>query len=140
MSNPANDRSIESAIDRRVALRHCRVEEHGIVSARVRPGHDVSLIDVSAGGALVEGRYRLLPGASVELQLETSQLTAGVRGRVVRCSVSRLRSTSVCYRGAIAFDRHLPWFVDDESAGYAVPTSERRPGGPGRADATHHVL
>lgn len=139
MSQPAND--LESTpMDRRVALRHHHVEEHGIVSARVRPGHDVTLIDVSAGGALVEGRYRLLPGANVELQLETSQRSAAIRGRVVRCSVSHLRSTSVCYRGAIAFDRHLPWFVEDESAGSAVPTSERRPGGPEREHATPQIV
>jgi hypothetical protein len=120
--------------------RRRRVGEHGIVSARVRPGYDVLLINVSAGGALVESWHRLLPGAIVELHLETSERRTAVRGRVLRCAVSRLRSTSVCYRGAIGFDRHLPWFADDESAGYAVPTSERRPGGPGRAEATHHVL
>ena len=140
MSQCPDDRSNDATIDRRVALRHRRVEEHGIVSARVRPGYDVSLIDVSAGGALVESGYRLLPGARVELQFETSRLSAAVRGRVVRCSVSQLRSTSVCYRGAVAFDRHLPWFVDDGSAGYAVPTCESRPGGPAREHATPQIV
>jgi hypothetical protein len=130
----------DPAVDRRCARRRCRMDEHGIVSARVRPGYDVLIIDVSVGGALVESRHRLLPGAIVELHLETPQRQTAVRGRVLRCAVSRLRSTSVCYRGAIGFDRHLPWFADDESAGYAVPTSERRPGGPERADATHHLL
>jgi len=127
------------AADRRRTRRR-RVDEHGIVSARVRPGYDVSLINVSAGGALVESRHRLLPGALVELHLETPERRTAVRGRVLRCAVSRLRSTSVCYRGAIGFDAHLPWFADDESAGYGVPTSERRPGGPGRAGATQHIL
>jgi hypothetical protein len=130
----------DPAADRRCAhRRHC-TDEHGIVLARVRPGYDVLIIDVSAGGALVESRHRLLPGATVELHLETPQRQIAIRGRVLRCAVSHLRSTSVCYRGAIAFDRHLPWFADDESAGYAIPPSERRPGRPGRADATHHLL
>ena len=139
MSDPSIDCPVDSAIDRRGAARLCHVEEHGIVSARVRPGYDVCLINVSTGGALVESPYRLLPGAAVQLQLDTPQRSAAVRGRVLRCCVSSLRSTSVCYRGAIAFDRHLPWFVDDESDGYAVHTPERRPGGPGRAGATPRI-
>jgi hypothetical protein len=88
------------------------VEEHRIVSACVRPGHRARLIDVSAGGALIETNHRLLPGTSVELQVQTGTERATVRGQVLRCSVVRVRPTWVCYRGAIAFDRHLPWFVD----------------------------
>jgi hypothetical protein len=63
-----------------------------------------------------------------------------VRGRVLRCAVCRLGASSVCYRGAIVFDRHLPWFEDDAGNGYGVPSSERRPGGPRRADATPQVV
>ena len=125
--------------DRRRASRRRHVEEHGIVAARVRPGRDVSLLDVSAGGALVETASRLLPGSAVELHLESRDRRVAIRGRVIRCAVSRLRSTTVWYRGAIIFDRHLPWFVDDDAAGYAIPSAESRPGGPGRVDATHHV-
>ncbi len=125
--------------DRRRERRRDRVEEHGIVSARVRPGQDVSLLDLSASGALIEG-CRLFPGAAVELHLESPQRRVAVRGRVLRCAVSRLRSSSVCYRGAISFDRHLPWFVEDEPLGYAVPTAESRAGGPDRAPATPNVL
>lgn len=139
MNDSPWDRTVATN-DRRATHRFAHVDEHGIVSARVRPGYDVSVINVSAGGALVESGYRLLPGVVVELQLERAQRSATARGRVLRCSVSRLRSTSVSYRGAIAFDRHLPWFVDDDSAGYVVPTAERRPGGPGRAAATPQIV
>jgi hypothetical protein len=89
------------------------VEEHGIVSTSVRPGHRARLIDVSAGGALIETSQRLLPGTSVELLVEKNTDRANVRGRVLRCAVVRLRPTWICYRGAIAFDRHLPWFVEE---------------------------
>jgi hypothetical protein len=41
------------------------LEKHGIVSACVRPGYRARLIDVSAGGALIETSHRLLPGTSV---------------------------------------------------------------------------
>jgi PilZ domain len=100
-------------IDRRTIRRLHRVEEHRVVAARVRPGHRAHLVDVSAAGALIETSYRLLPGTSVELHLETETTHARIRGRVLRCAVVRVRPSSVCYRGAIAFERDLPWFVDD---------------------------
>lgn len=99
--------------DRRGTRRLEAFEEHRIVSACVRPGHRARLIDVSAGGALIETSHRLLPGAPVELQVETGTDRARIRGQVLRCAVVRLRPTWVCYRGAIVFDRHLPWFVDE---------------------------
>lgn len=105
MSNGLSDRRGMRRLDGR--------EAHGIVSACVRPGHHARLIDVSAGGALIETSHRLLPGASVELQVATGTDRTSVRGHVLRCAVVRVRPTWVCYRGAIAFDRHLPWFVAD---------------------------
>ena len=101
----------EGPPDRRGMRRLEVVDEHRIVSARVRPGHRARLIDVSAGGALIETSHRLLPGTSVELQVDTGTDRASIRGQVLRCAVVRVRPTWVCYRGAIAFDRHLPWYV-----------------------------
>ena len=109
--------------DRRTSPR-TGIEEHGIVSARVRPGHRVAVIDVSAGGALIEGANRLLPGAAVDLQIETVHRRTALRGRVLRSAVIRLRSSSVCYRAAIAFDRQLPACIDDRSTEYEVPVGE----------------
>jgi hypothetical protein len=103
----------DSPSDRRGMRRLEALEDHGIVSACVRPGYRARLIDVSAGGALIETGHRLLPGTSVELQVETGTDRARIRGQVTRCAVVRVRPTWVCYRGAIAFDRHLPWFVED---------------------------
>ena len=97
--------------DRRITPRLCRPEAHGIVTARVRPGHGARLLDISACGALIETAYRLLPGASVELHVETEHDRACMRGRVVRCTVVRLCSTLVSYRGAIHFEHRLPWLL-----------------------------
>jgi hypothetical protein len=112
--------------ERRAARRLDQPVEHRIVAARVRPGHDVALIDVSAGGALIETDRRLLPGSVVDLQLATRDAQVAVRGRVLRCSVSRLRAHSVSYRGAIGFDRHLPWFSQrgDVAAGSGLQGGE----------------
>ncbi len=128
----------DSSNDRRRERRRPGGEDLGIVSARVRPGFDVELIDVSSGGALIESARRLLPGTTVELHLAMHDRRVAVRGRVLRCSVSRLRPSSVCYRGAIGFDRRLPWLSDDD--GYGVHSGEVRPGVPARAEATPQVL
>ena len=98
--------------ERRGTRRLETMEEHGIVSARVTPGYHARLIDVSAAGALIETTHRLLPGRDIELHVETSIDRASIRGQVVRCAIVRVRPTWVCYRGAIVFERHLPWFVD----------------------------
>ena len=123
--------------DRRSTRRQCQLEEHGIVSARVTPGRRARLVDISAGGALLETIQRLLPGTSVELQVESDTRRTRVRGRVLRCAVVRVRPTFVCYRGAIRFDRHLPWF---DASGYRVPSVDARSAGPFRADATPEVI
>jgi len=98
------------------------------VSARVRPGKRIIIVDVSARGALVEASHRLLPGIAVDLQLETAHRHITVRGRVLRCHVARLRASSVSYRGAILFDCDLPWLVDAECDGYSVHAPESHPG------------
>ena len=117
-----------SSSERRRNRRLARPEEHRIVSARIRPCYDVSVIDVSTGGVLVESDRRLLPGASVELHLRSNQRSEIVRGHIVRCAVARLHANAVRYRGAIAFDHNLLWLVEQAVAGYAVPSSETRPG------------
>jgi hypothetical protein len=123
--------------ERRHERRH-RIEDHGIVTTAVRPGHCACLVNVSAGGALIETGYRLLPGSSVELHMEAKQGRTTVRGRVLRCAVVRVHANAVCYRGAIVFERHLPWLQDGD--GYRVPTPECRSGLPERADATQELL
>ena len=123
--------------DRRLTRRHADSDAHGIVSTRVRPGHRAKLIDVSAGGALIETTHRLLPGTSIELHVETRSHRTNVRGRVLRCAIVLVRPSWVCYRGAIGFDRHLPWLLD-ESGG--AGDGSVRSGVPARATATPEVI
>src|SRR5262245_49196012 len=122
--------------DRRVTRR--RSHEHGIVRVRVRPGHLATVVDVSAGGVLVETEHRLLPGSSVELQLEREHHREKLRGRVVRCSVVPVRPEGVFYRGAPAFDRPLPRVSEDDW--YDVPNVEKRSGTDFRAPDTRGLV
>jgi hypothetical protein len=125
--------------DRRASPRS-GIEQHGILSARVRPGHRVAVIDVSAGGALIEGANRLLPGAAVDLQVETIHDRTTLRGRVLRCAINRLRSSSVGYRAAIAFDREFSALVDNRSTEYQVPVRETPPAHAPRVDPTQETV
>jgi hypothetical protein len=97
----------DSSLERRTHPRHHGVETHGIVQMRIRPGHGATLLDVSAGGALIESTYRLLPGTSVELQVDTADRRVCIRGRVLRCAVVRVWPTVIRYRGAVGFDGRL---------------------------------
>ena len=112
---------ISGLADRRRAPRHHRVEDHGVMSTRVRPGHRAMLINISAGGALIETLHRLLPGSNVDLYVERNNYRASIRGRVLRCVVSRVHASAIHYRGAVRFDRCLPWFVEPERVDATQP-------------------
>ncbi len=96
-------------IDRRQGPRRTSVDEHGVISTRIAPGHHARLIDVSSSGALVDTPARLLPGRSVEVRFATRHQQIAVRGQVVRCAVARLEP--VVYRGAVRFERPIALFA-----------------------------
>ena len=100
--------------DRREGPRLRSDVDHRIRGVRIRPGHSATLVDVSARGALVETSRRLIPGTHVELHIDLGPShRIVVKARVLRSTVSRLCASTVAYRGAVLFDRHLPWFVDE---------------------------
>jgi hypothetical protein len=83
---------------------------------RLRTGRELDVINVSNGGALVEGTARLLPGTHVDVHVVTRDGRVLVRSRVVRAYVSYLTGELVRYRGALAFERQV-----DTAAGYDFP-------------------
>lgn len=108
-------------LERRRERRRVSSVEHGVLTARVRPGHTVVLIDISTHGAQLETERRLLPGASVDLLLALQVGGLVVRSRVLRCSVSRVESSGVRYRGAVTFEHRIWWSRTPE---YALPRCE----------------
>jgi hypothetical protein len=101
-----------AAIDRRREPRRCGFEEHGVHYARVRPGIDVRLLDVSAEGAAIETAYQLLPGRRLILQLTFANGAVAIRSCVSRCTVSHASAERVAYRGGLVFERRLRWIID----------------------------
>ncbi len=96
-------------MERRRAPRVTDLGGHWLSSARVWPGRDVSVVNLSPGGALIEGEARLIPGMHIELQLAHPGGRVLVGGRVLRCYVSSLTPAGgVWYRGAVMFEQPLP--------------------------------
>lgn len=91
--------------------------------ATLRPGTDITLIDVSAGGALVQAPRPLRPGARVHLQIGIASRRVAIAAHVLRCAVWSLDPLDgVTYRGALKFDQRVDWqWADPTRRVQAVP-------------------
>jgi PilZ domain-containing protein len=122
-------------IERRAAARIKMYGLHPVPSIRIRPGHEAAVVNIAAGGVLVETERGLPPGASVELQMDINLRRSVMRGRVLRCAVAQLHASGIRYRSAIAFERRLAECIDPP--GYSVPAASSAEDREARADATH---
>lgn len=73
--------------------------------ARLLPGGEVDVLNVSETGLLVEGRSRPVVGTVVSIRLQGSRLKR-LEGRIVRSRVSTIhRDGTLSYESAIEFDQ-----------------------------------
>jgi hypothetical protein len=111
-----------SLTDRRTDVRY---EPAGgdLTRATLRPGCAVSVVDLSAGGALVQAGQPLRPGARVHLQLVTTRQAFGLVAVVLRCAVWTLHGEhGAIYRGALKFDERCHAFREPQTPhGSPVP-------------------
>jgi hypothetical protein len=105
--------------------------------AILRPGYAVSLVNLSCGGALIEGPRPLRPGARVHVQLVTGDRRLGIGAQVLRCAVAALDSRrGVRYRGALKFDHRFEALWEAATLeGYRLPGEE-----PALGRAAGHTL
>lgn len=97
-------------IDRRVDARF-EPPPQAEARATLRPGCRIALIDVSAGGTLIEAPRPLRPGASVHLQVTTAGRRLAIGAHVLRCAVWALDPLDgVTYRGALKFEHRIEWW------------------------------
>jgi PilZ domain-containing protein len=115
---PAADRRIADrrgsdrrASERRTSLRRPLDSVPSIAEVRVQSKR-VDVIDVSAGGLLIVGSQRLLPGVPNQLEIVLGSGPLRVSCRVIRSEVAQLSLVGIQYRSAIAFDQRLD-FIDD---------------------------
>jgi hypothetical protein len=100
------------------------------VRATLRPGCLVSVVDLSAGGALVEAPRPLRPGGRVHLQMVAGQRTFSLAAHILRCFVWEIDPyQGVRYRGALRFD-HACDLVGATASRNGSHDVERRAGAP----------
>jgi hypothetical protein len=100
---------------------------------RLRTGRELTVINISVSGALLEGATRLLPGTRAEVHVVTRHGRVLVRTRVVRSLVWRLEPDVVWFRTALAFDTDVDIEAHgDRTEGNPVPGEFRgNEAGPG---------
>lgn len=86
----------------------------------MRAGPELSVIDISDTGALVEGDTRLLPGTRIDVHLITRTGRLLVRSRVVRAHVCLLQPNRIGYRAGLAFDQPVDTRLSSDSPAHVV--------------------
>jgi hypothetical protein len=112
---------LKTGRERRAYLRHRQQDLQWVRLARLRFGQSVSLVDLSAGGALLDSPVALGPNSVLALEIIGGGLDAVVPFRVLRCEVGELTAAGLTYRGACEFTRPL------ELPGFATQAPLRLP-------------
>ena len=105
-------------MERRRGARRIPSAGEPLAYARLRTGHQLTVIDASNWGVLTESTERLLPGRHLDVHVVTPDGRVLVRGRVARAYVCLLQSDAIHYRAALAFDRP----IDTEACACAAPS------------------
>jgi hypothetical protein len=104
-------------VERRAWPRIATAACSGLARGKLRPGRPAQIVDVSAGGALIETEWRLLPGTRVEFQMGEPVALYSVKARILRCHVALLDRERIRYRGALMFEEQLPFGGNEQPAG-----------------------
>ena len=92
-------------MERRHSVRRTPGAQESLGRVRLRTGPELSVLNVSDVGALVEGKVRLLPGVRLDIHVIARDGRVLVRSRVVRAHVSAISADGIHYRGAVSFDQ-----------------------------------
>jgi hypothetical protein len=124
-SPPIDQQAVGSPGAERRAHRRLTVSELSWLShARIKYGPDVSLIDLSVGGAQIETTSNPpQPGSTVVIELAAGERTWPVPARVLRCHIASL-APHATYRGAVAFKRPFDF---EEIAGVVQHNIDAQP-------------
>ncbi len=102
----ALDVSMEPGENRRLHERLKASELRLLRGARIKYGADIRVLDISAGGLLLETSKQLAPDANVVVELLGPESPILVPSRVLRCRAASLGEI-LKYQGACAFKRPL---------------------------------
>lgn len=96
---------MEAAGERRARDRARPTMSAWTARAILRPGHEVTVVNIARGGLLIETRTRVLPGTRVDLQLLGDGGKQPAVGKVVRCRLLGL--SPLRYEAAIELEEEL---------------------------------
>ena len=113
--------------------RRLRASEAGVVrQARLLPGGDADILNISNTGLLVENKSRLPIGSSVNVRVQGSAVM-GIEGHIVRSRVSAIhRDGTLSYETAIEFDH--PQSIDGVDPEPPRPKRAKRAASSGEDD------
>ena len=102
---PNHDAAGSSMQNRRAHRRQVVAHLSWLDNVRVKYGPEVTLLDLSPGGAQVEtAGYPLQPGSAIVLELKAGGKLTSVPAQVIRCQLASL-SPIPTYRGSVRFKR-----------------------------------
>jgi len=93
--------------ERRLAARRVPDAADTLARLRLRAGRELTVVEISDTGALVESSGRLLPGTHVEVHVVTRDGRTLVRSRVTRAWVFAVAADALRYRAALVFDTRV---------------------------------
>ena len=113
--------------DRRLDTRFAWAQA-GVSRATLRPGCSVRIVNLSAGGALVQAGRPLRPGARVHVQLVTAVRSFALVARVLRCAVWMLDPhDGATYHGALQFEERCELLWEPKTLpGSTLPVTSGR--------------
>jgi hypothetical protein len=125
----ALDVSLDPAENRRAHERLRASDLRWLRGARIKYGADIRVLDISAGGMLLETSSQLAPDANVVVELIGPESPILVPSRVVRCRTASLGEI-LKYQGACVFKRPLSIPELTRRAGPAQDAPAARPAAP----------
>ena len=111
--------ALGSESNRRLHERLKANELHWLRNARLKYGAAIRVVDISAGGMLLETEKALAPDANVVVELTGPDSPILIPSRVLRCRASSLGDV-LTYQGACAFKR--PLAIAELTAKHVAPS------------------
>jgi hypothetical protein len=100
------DIATDTGVNRRLHERLKASDLDWLRGARLKYGADLRVLDISAGGMLLETEKALAPDSSVVVELTGTESPILIPSKVLRCRAASL-GDFITYRGAFAFKRPL---------------------------------
>jgi hypothetical protein len=92
-----------SGRERRIHTRLSGDDLRGLRLLRMKGGPELQILDLSRGGALLESRIQMKPGATVTFELNLHHNLIEIPSEVLRCQLARFDRGTTLYRGACMF-------------------------------------